>query len=39
MKCGTLRFVEVANDDGETMTTKVAHKHLTKMFIYLKENR
>jgi hypothetical protein len=26
LKCGKLRYVEVINDDGETVTTEVAHK-------------
>jgi hypothetical protein len=26
LKCGKPRYVEVINDDGETVTTKVTHK-------------
>jgi hypothetical protein len=28
LKCGKLRYVKVVNDDGETVTTEVAHKQL-----------
>jgi ribosomal protein S27E len=28
LKCGKSRFVEVVNEDGEKVTTKVAHKQL-----------
>jgi hypothetical protein len=28
LKCGELRYVEVINDDGETVTTEVAHKQV-----------
>jgi hypothetical protein len=31
LKCGKLRFVEVVNEDGETVTTKTAHKQLCYM--------
>jgi hypothetical protein len=28
LKCGKLRYVEVVNDDGEMVTTEVAHKQV-----------
>jgi hypothetical protein len=28
LKCGKSRFIEVINEDGEKVTTEVAHKHL-----------
>jgi hypothetical protein len=31
LKCGKPRYVEVINDDGETVTTEVAHKQLCYM--------
>jgi hypothetical protein len=31
LKCGKLRYIEVVNDDGETVTTEVAHKKLCYM--------
>jgi hypothetical protein len=31
LKCGKSRFVEVINEDGEKVTTKVAHKQLCYM--------
>jgi hypothetical protein len=31
LKCGKSRYVEVVNDDGEMMTTEVAHKQLCYM--------
>jgi hypothetical protein len=31
LKCGKLRFVEVVNEDGETVTMKTAHKQLCYM--------
>jgi hypothetical protein len=31
LKCGKLRFVEVVNEDGETVTMKTAHKQLRYM--------
>jgi hypothetical protein len=31
LKCGKSRYVKVINDDGETVTTKVAHKQLRYM--------
>jgi hypothetical protein len=31
LKCGKLRFVEVINEDGETVTMKTAHKQLRYM--------
>jgi hypothetical protein len=31
LKCGKLRYVKVVNDDGETVTTEVAHKQLRYM--------
>jgi hypothetical protein len=31
LKCGKSRFVEVVNEDGEKVTTKVAHKQLRYM--------
>jgi hypothetical protein len=31
LKCGKLRYVEVITDDGETVTTEVAHKQLRYM--------
>jgi hypothetical protein len=31
LKCGKLRYVEVINDDGEIMTTEVAHKQVCYM--------
>jgi hypothetical protein len=31
LKCGKSRFVEVVNEDGENVTTKVAHKQLRYM--------
>jgi hypothetical protein len=31
MKCGKLRYVEVVNVDGETVTTEVAHKQVHYM--------
>jgi hypothetical protein len=31
LKCGKPRYVEVVNDDGETMTTEVAHKQVRYM--------
>jgi hypothetical protein len=31
LKCGKLRYFEVINDDGETVTTEVAHKQLRYM--------
>jgi hypothetical protein len=31
LKCGKSRFVEVVNEDGETVTTKTAHKQLRYM--------
>jgi hypothetical protein len=31
LKCGKLRYVEVVNDDGEMVTTEVAHKQIHYM--------
>jgi hypothetical protein len=31
LKCGKSRFIEVVNEDGEKVTTKVAHKQLHYM--------
>lgn len=31
LKCGKARYIEVVNDDGETVTTEVAHKQLRYM--------
>jgi hypothetical protein len=31
LKCGKLRYIEVINDDGEMVTTEVAHKQLRYM--------
>jgi hypothetical protein len=31
LKCGKPRYVEVVNDDGETVTTEVAHKQVRYM--------
>jgi hypothetical protein len=31
LKCGKLRFIEVVNEDGEKVTTKVAHKQVCYM--------
>jgi hypothetical protein len=31
LKCGKSRFIEVINEDGEKVTTKVAHKQLRYM--------
>jgi hypothetical protein len=31
LKCGKSRFVEVINEDGDKVTTKVAHKQLSYM--------
>jgi hypothetical protein len=31
LKCGKSRYVEVINDDGETVTIEVAHKKLRYM--------
>jgi hypothetical protein len=31
LKCGKPRYIKVINDDGETMTTEVAHKQLHYM--------
>jgi hypothetical protein len=31
LKCGKLRYVEVVNDDGEMVITKVAHKQVRYM--------
>jgi hypothetical protein len=31
LKCGKLRYIEVINDDGETVTTEVVHKQLRYM--------
>jgi hypothetical protein len=31
LKCGKLRFVKVVNEDGEKVTTNVAHKQLHYM--------
>jgi hypothetical protein len=31
LKCGKPRYVKVINDDGETVTTEVAHKQLHYM--------
>jgi hypothetical protein len=31
LKCGKSRFVGVTNDDGEKVTTEVAHKQLRYM--------
>jgi hypothetical protein len=31
LKCGKMRYVEVVNDDGEMVTTEVAHKQLRYM--------
>jgi hypothetical protein len=31
LKCGKLRYVKVINDDGETVTTEVAHKYFHYM--------
>jgi hypothetical protein len=31
LKCGKPRYVEVVNDDGETMTTEIAHKQVCYM--------
>jgi hypothetical protein len=33
LKCGKLRYVEVINDDGETVITEVAHKQVRYMRI------
>jgi hypothetical protein len=33
LKCGKLRYIEVVNDDGEMMTTEVAHKQVRYMLI------
>jgi hypothetical protein len=31
LKCGKPRHIEVVNDDGETVTTEVAHKQVRYM--------
>jgi hypothetical protein len=31
LKCGKPRHVEVVNDDGETVTTEIAHKQVRYM--------
>jgi hypothetical protein len=31
LKRGKLRYIEVVNDDGEMVTTEVAHKHVCCM--------
>jgi hypothetical protein len=31
LKCGKLKYVEVINDDGEMVTTEVAHRQLCYM--------
>jgi hypothetical protein len=31
LKCGKLRYIEVRNDDCETVTTEVAHKQICYM--------
>jgi hypothetical protein len=31
LKCGKPRYDEIINDDGETMTTKIAHQQLCYM--------
>jgi alkylated DNA repair dioxygenase AlkB len=31
LKCGKPRYIEVVNDDGETVTTEVAHKQVRYM--------
>jgi hypothetical protein len=33
LKYGKPRYVEAVNDDGETVTTKVAHKQVRYMLI------
>jgi hypothetical protein len=39
LKCGKLRYVEIVNDDGEMVTTKVAHKQVCYMPITPRLNR
>jgi hypothetical protein len=31
LKCGKPRYIEIVNDDGETMTTEVTHKQVRYM--------
>jgi hypothetical protein len=31
LKCGKPRYIEVVNDDGEMVTTEVAHKQICYM--------
>jgi hypothetical protein len=31
LKCGKLRYIDVINDDGEMVTTEIAHKQLRYM--------
>jgi hypothetical protein len=38
LKCGKPRFVEVVNEDGETVTTKTAHKQLRYMPLTWKDS-
>jgi hypothetical protein len=33
LKCGKPKYVDVINDDGETVTTEVAHKQVRYMSI------
>jgi hypothetical protein len=34
LKCGKSRYVELVNEDGEKVVTKVAHKQLRYMLIF-----